>query len=110
MPGQMVHSCIAFCEKDYYPRAVVQDRYLWKLLGTGSRSSRDWANGWEALLEMDIFDLSLMSHVIEMLKSESKIKDGESMWAYRLCAMASTGRCLFCARISVSYSKLQLRV
>ena len=38
---------------------------------------------------MDIFDLSLMSNVIEMLKSGT---GGESrMWVHRLTAMTSTG-------------------
>ena len=47
--------------------------------------------GWEDLIEMDIFDLSLMSNVIETLKSGT---GGQSrMWVYRLTAMMSTGGC-----------------
>ena len=94
MPGQLVHASIAFCKVDYRPRAILKDRCLWELSGTGSVSCRDWANGWEDLMEMDmIFDLSLMPHAIEMLKSETK--GGKSLWARCLCALASTGRCLF---------------
>lgn len=107
-PGQRLHSSIAFCEKDYYPKAILKDKYLFKLLGTGSRSNRDWARDWKGLLEMDIFDLSLMKRAIEELMS--KTKDEKSMWAYRLCAMASTGRYLFCAKISVSNSEIQMKV
>ena len=110
-PGQKVHASIAFCKEDYYPKAILnlKDNYLWKqLLGKGSILSRDWATGWETLLELDIFDLSRMSHVIEMLKSETR--DEESMWAYRLCAMASTGKYIFCARIRISNSEIQLKV
>lgn len=94
MPGQMVHASITFCKVDYRPRAILKDRCLWKLSGTGSVSSRDWANGWEDLLEMDvIFDFSLTPRVIEkLLKSDSEEK---SFWACCLCALASTGRCLF---------------
>ena len=41
---------------------------------------------------MDIFDLSLMSSVIEALKSG---RGDSRMWVYRLTAMMSTGGCFF---------------
>ena len=94
-PGQKVHSSIAFCDKGYRPKAsllVPQPRPLCALVGRGSRSSTEWVKGWEDLVEMDIFDLSLIPKIIEALKSRTM---GESsMWAYRLKAMASTGKCL----------------
>ena len=95
-PGQKVHSSIAFCDKNYRPKAsllVPQPRPLCDLVGRGSRSSTEWVKGWEDLIEMDIFDLSLIPKIIEALKSRTM---GESsMWAYRLKAMASTGKYLF---------------
>jgi hypothetical protein len=88
--GQKVHSSVAFCNESYHPRAILSEqRCLDELVGKGSRSNREWVKGWEDLIEMDIFDLSLLSNVIEMLKSG---KGGEnSMWVYRLTAMTSTG-------------------
>jgi hypothetical protein len=88
--GQKVHSSVAFCDESYHPRAILSEqRCLDELVGRGSRSNREWVKGWEDLIEMDIFDLSLMSNVIETLKFG---KGGESsMWAYRLTAMTSTG-------------------
>jgi hypothetical protein len=92
--GQKVHSSIAFCDESYHPKAnLTQQRCLCELVGKGSLSNREWVRGWEDLIEMDIFDLSLMSNVIEALKSGT---GGESsMWVYRLTAMTSTGRSLF---------------
>ncbi|KIM36837.1 hypothetical protein M413DRAFT_285325 [Hebeloma cylindrosporum] len=89
-PGQKVHSSVAFCNESYQPRAILPARRrLSELVGKGSRSNREWVEGWEDLLEMDIFDLSLMSNVIETLKSGTA--GGESpMWVYRLTAMTST--------------------
>ena len=93
-PGQKVHSSVAFCDESYHPRAILPDeRCLYDLVRKGSRSNREWAKGWENLIEMDIFDLSLMSNVIETLKSGTG--GGISMWVYRLTAMTSTGGHLF---------------
>ena len=88
--GQKVHSSVAFCDKRYHPRALLPEQgCLYELVGKGSRSNREWIEGWEDLIERDIFDLSLMSNVIETLKSGT---GGENrMWAYRLTAMMSTG-------------------
>ena len=93
-PGQKVHSSVAFCDESYQPRAVLPDEgCLYELVGKGSRSNREWMKGWEYLIELDIFDLSLMSNVIETLKSGT---GGEnSMWVYRLTAMTSTGGLFF---------------
>ena len=90
MCGQKVHSSIAFCDKSYHPRAMLpEQRRLCELVGKGSLLNREWVKGWEDLIEMDIFDLSLMSNVIESLKSGAE--DESSMWVYRLTAMMSTG-------------------
>ena len=86
---------MAFCDKkSYQPKAILpQQRRLGELVGKGSLSNREWVKGWEDLIEMDIFDLSLMSNVIEMLKSGT---GGDSrIWAYRLRVMTSTGCCFF---------------
>ena len=63
-------------------------------MGKGLQSNRDleWVKGWEDLIEMDIFDLSLMAHVIEVLKSGT---GDSSIWVYHLTTMASTGRHFF---------------
>lgn len=93
-PGQKVHSSVAFCDERYHPRAILPDQgCLYELVGKGSRSNREWVKGWEDLIEMDIFDLSLMSNVIETLKSGTG--GGSSMWVYRLTAMTSTGERFF---------------
>jgi hypothetical protein len=108
-PGQKVHSSVAFCDERYHPRAILPDqRCLDELLGKGSRSNREWAKGWEYLIEMDIFDLSLMSNVIETLKSGRG--GGSRMWVYRLTAMTSTGWRFFYAGKTVSDSKRQMKV
>ena len=90
--GQKVHSSVAFCDESYHPRAILpEQRCLGELVGKGLRSNRELVKGWEDLIEMDIFDLSLMSNVIETLKSGT---GGQSrMWVYRLTAMMSTGGC-----------------
>ena len=93
-PGQKVHSSVAFCDERYHPSAILPDQgCLYELVGKGSRSNTEWVKGWEDLIEMDIFDLSLMSDVVEKLKSGTK--GGSSMWVYRLTAMTSTGGHLF---------------
>jgi len=92
--GQRVHSSVAFCDENYHPRAILpEQRCLYDLVGKGSRSNREWVEGWKDLIEMDIFDLSLMSNVIETLKSGTG--SGSTMWTYRLTAMTSTGGLLF---------------
>jgi hypothetical protein len=92
--GQKVHSSVAFCNENYHPRAVLpEQRRLYELVGKGSRSNREWVKGWEDLIEMDIFDLSLMPNVIETLKSGTG--GGSRMWVYRLTAMTSTGGVFF---------------
>ena len=107
-PGQKVHSSVAFCDKSYHPKAFLpQQRHLYELVGKGSLSNRDWVKGWEDIIEMDIFDISLLSNVIEILKSGTGSES--SMWIYRLRAMTSTGRYLF-TRISVSNSEIQMKV
>ena len=106
--GQKVHSSVAFCNEGYHPRAILPEQgCLYELVGKGSRSNREWVNGWEDLIEMDIFDLSLMSNVIEMLKSGT---GGESsMWVYRLMAMTSTGERFLCWK-SISDNETQTKV
>ena len=98
--GQKVHSSVAFCDERYHPKAdLPQQRCLCELVGKGSLSNSEWVRGWEGLIEMDIFDLSLLSNVIETLKSGT---GGESsMWAYRLTVMTSTGKHLFFARMNL---------
>ena len=86
--GQKVHSSVAFCNESYHPRAILPEKCLYELIGKGSRSNTEWVKGWEDLIEMDIFDLSLMSNVIETLKSGT---EGSSIWVHRLTAMTSTG-------------------
>jgi hypothetical protein len=93
-PGQKVHSSVAFCDESYHPSAILPDEgCLYDLVGKRSRSNREWMKGWEYLIEMDIFDLSLMSNVIETLKSGTG--GGCSMWVYRLTAMTSTSGLFF---------------
>ena len=108
-PGQKVHSSIAFCDESYHPKAISpQKRSLCELVGKGSLSSREWVNGWEDLIEMDIFELSLMPTVIERLKLERGSET--SIWVYRLKAMMSTGEHIYNARMSVSKIKVQMKV
>ena len=108
-PGQKVHSSIAFCDKSYHPKAISPpQRSLRQLVGKGSLSNREWVNGWEDLIEVDIFDLSLMPYVIERLKLERGSET--SIWLYRLKAMTATGGYFFNARMSVSKSKTQMKV
>ena len=108
-PGQKVHSSIAFCKGSYQPKAILpQERRLSELVGKGKLSHREWVKGWEDLIEMDIFDLSLMSNIIEMLKSGTG--DDSRIWAYRLKVMTSTGRDIFGATMSVSNSEVQMKV
>ena len=103
-PGQKVHSSIAFCDESYHPKAILPEgRRLYDLVGRGSRSNTEWVKGWKDLIEMDVFDLSLMSNVIEMLKSG---KGNASSVSY-LKAMTSTGRYVFVleqALLTVKYS------
>lgn len=102
-PGQKLHSSIAFCDESYRPKAILpQSRCLYELVGKARKglSNRDWVEGWEDLIEMDIFDLSLMSNVIENLKSRTGTES--HMWVYRLTTMTSTGGNLFYVRIKVS--------
>ena len=93
--GQKVHSSVAFCDHSYHPKAILlEKRCLYELVGKGSRSNREWVKGWEDLIEMDIFDLSLMSNVIETLKSGTGSES--RMWVHRLTAMTSTGGHFLC--------------
>ena len=95
MPGQKVHSSIAFCNKSYCPKTVLPEQRCWDgLVGKGLRSNGglEWVKGWEDLIEMDIYDLSLMGQVIETLKSGT---GDSSIWVHRLTTMASTGRHFF---------------
>ena len=91
-PGQKVHSSIAFGDESYHPKAILpQERCLYDLVGRGSRSSTEWVKGWEDLIEMDVFDLSLMLNVIAILKSGK----GHESSVSRLKAMTSTGTYVF---------------
>jgi len=106
--GQKVHSSIAFCDKSYHPRAMLpEQRRLCELVGKGSLLNREWVKGWEDLIEMDIFDLSLMSNVIESLKSGAE--DESSMWVYRLTAMMSTGMYCFILEYNFLTTKCRWR-
>ena len=106
--GQKVHSSVAFCDENYHPRAILPGRRcLYELVGKGSRSNREWVKGWEDLIEMDIFDLSLMSNVIEMLKYGTG--GASSMGAYRLTAMTSTGGRFFMAERAILTAKHRRR-
>ena len=88
--GQKVHSSVAFRDESYRPRAILPERRsLYELVGKGSQAHREWVKGWEDLIEMDIFDLSLMTNVIETLKCG--LGGESSRWAYRLTTMTSTG-------------------
>ena len=108
-PGQKVHLSIAFCDKSYHPKAISpEQRSLCELVEKGSLSNREWVNGWEDLIEIDIFDLLLIPTVIDRLKLERGSKT--SIWAHRFKAMTSTGEYFFDARTSVSKSKTQMNV
>ena len=104
-----MHSSIAFCKGNYQPKAILpEQRRLSELVGKGKLSHREWVKGWEDFIEMDIFDLLLMSNIIETLKSGT---GGDSrIWAYRLKVMTSTGRYMFGAAMSVSNSGVQMKV
>lgn len=99
MPGQKLHSSIAFCPETYHPKAILPQSRRWDGLVAKGPSDLNWADGWEEVLEMDIFDYSQMHDVIEKLKSGTG--SDESMWTYRLTVMTSTGE-FFCAVASTA--------
>ncbi|KAF8960786.1 hypothetical protein BDZ97DRAFT_1831829 [Flammula alnicola] len=91
MPGQKLHSSIAFCPNGYHPKAILklsQPRHWNKLVAQGRQADTNWEKGWEGDLEMDIFDYSLMSDVLNKLQSGPEGE--EIMWIYRLTVMTST--------------------
>jgi hypothetical protein len=69
-----LHASLAFCEKTYRPKAKFSnsnnDEKLWKdLVGSGDMNGMGWTQGLEALLEMDIFDISTAANVIQEIET-----------------------------------------
>ncbi|KAF4604337.1 hypothetical protein EYR40_001516 [Pleurotus pulmonarius] len=92
-PGQKIHASVAFCEDPYRPKAILPPNATrgWDaLVGRGKRSDLQWTQGWEHLLEMDIFNQSTASQCLDTLKT---LKDTSepSLWLHRLEVMTWSG-------------------
>ncbi|KAF7441271.1 hypothetical protein PC9H_001620 [Pleurotus ostreatus] len=92
-PGQKIHASVAFCEDPYRPKAILPPNATrgWDaLVGRGKRSDLQWTQGWEDLLEMDIFNQSTASQCLDTLKT---LKDTSepSLWLHRLEVMTWSG-------------------
>ena len=93
MSGQKLHSSIAFCPRGYNPKADLPPdlplpRRWNELVATRQRFDQDWAAEWNAILEMDIFDHTIMPQIVEKLKSEPG--GDNTVWTYRLTVITST--------------------
>ena len=89
MPGQKLHSSIAFCAGSYNPKAALPQQRRWdELIATGQRFDQDWAIEWKDILEMDIFDHAIMPEIVDKLKSEPG--GDNTVWTYRLTVITST--------------------
>lgn len=75
-PGQKIHASVAFKNRKYTPTAVFRGRPdpapEWEeLIGRGPTGAFRRADGWQGLLEMDLFDLDAapINRAIDLLAS-----------------------------------------
>ena len=89
-PGQMVHASVAFCKK-YRPKALLPSNTELRnwdgLVDSGNKFATNWTQGWEDLLEMDIFDASTADMVIQRIQDSSA---NPIVWVHRLTVMTWT--------------------
>jgi len=93
--GQKVHASVAFCDKEYRPKAKFSQgdtELLWdRLIASGNKSDLDWARPCDGLLEMDIFDMATAATAIDKISNSEKEEDLIG-WVHRLTEMISMGR------------------
>ncbi len=71
VPSQLIHASLAF-KQDYIPSAVFfgNTKAAWKpLIGIGNVEDLSWADEWQDLLEMDLFDHSVAQVAMQELQS-----------------------------------------
>ncbi|PBK89645.1 hypothetical protein ARMGADRAFT_935529 [Armillaria gallica] len=71
VPSQLIHASLAF-KQDYTPSAVFigTTKAAWKpLIGIGNVEDLSWADEWQDVLEMDLFDHSVAQVAIQELQS-----------------------------------------
>jgi hypothetical protein len=63
--GQLVHASVAFKNIEYKPRALLLNSEVqWdSLVDKGRPDGVSWAENWQPLLELDLFDPSLAEEV-----------------------------------------------
>jgi hypothetical protein len=109
MPGQMIHSSLAFCREDYYskiqlppvrtglvpvPENAVESESEPFLLRSASEISQRIGRRFDLQssrigIEMDIFDNSKVPETLHKLKSSSGAE--RNLWAYRLTMSTTSG-------------------
>jgi hypothetical protein len=65
---------VAFKSSEYTPAAsFLTNRIEWEsFVGTGSVDNLSWADGWEANLEMDLFDPTLVTDTVQELQESTQ--------------------------------------
>jgi hypothetical protein len=88
-PGQKIHASVSFIH-NYQPKATISGSMTGKgwndILGVGKKDGVDWADGIIDRLEMDLFDLSNITTIID--KVSENLDDVDSIG--RLEFLAST--------------------
>jgi hypothetical protein len=92
-PGQKIHASVPFIEKNYKPKANFADgmtRKTWDdILRKGKQDEISWAKEIEEILEMDLFDHSNVTTILNEL--ELNLENFELIG--RLEFLASTRTC-----------------
>jgi hypothetical protein len=96
-PGQKIHASVAFI-KNYTPKATFEDEEkTWSyVLGKGEQKGIAWANGIEDMLELDLFDHSIVNEIIRAVRANMKNSE-------------LTGRLKFFASTRTSFPSLTFR-
>ncbi len=71
VPSQLIHASLAF-KKDYTPSTVFfgTTKAAWEpLIGIGNVEDLSWADEWQDVLEMDLFDQSVAQVAMQELQS-----------------------------------------
>ncbi len=91
MPGQRVHASVCFIGGDYKPKATFHPDFgdiEWKrIVGVGKLDTVAWAEGIKGILEMDLFDIPGIFHLIQNYSEGRELDPKE--WGERLEFMTS---------------------
>ncbi|KAF8532009.1 hypothetical protein JB92DRAFT_3104395 [Gautieria morchelliformis] len=89
-PGQRIHASVAFCPTSYCPKAKLTPEGSVKawtnLVGGGDRGQRKWTDHFKDVLELDFFDDTTVTEVIQRLKMGPDNEKG--VWLHRLLVMS----------------------